>query len=260
MSRRSGAFWMALVIVALVGANVGWAIDWDALKNPIGSGKPKERLGGKTPSPSIKPPAPPAIGPLPSQLSAALARLLGGQAGPTVPRPVAPPLAQPNPRPMLVPRPPMTVPSPPMIVPRPMPAPTRPAIPVKWEGNWKEHWGTPGETDVSTHDRYVISRGPGGALQVTALDNSGGVSDIRMTDGTLYFTVKTSFNVEYSLKLDPDGWIRGTAKTPTKTFPVKWERVADEADKPPKLVPPLGEPLPAPPDEIQPPPAPPLVP
>jgi len=94
-------------------------------------------------------------------------------------------------------------------------------------GEWKEHWGTPGQTDVTYHDRYKVTRTTGSKLKVAIVSRKQRIWEERFVDGLLTFTQHTdTYVVKYSLKLRPDGkWLVGTATTPKKVVPVKWERL-----------------------------------
>jgi uncharacterized protein YegP (UPF0339 family) len=94
-------------------------------------------------------------------------------------------------------------------------------------GRWSEHWGAPGQTDVTYHDQYSISRADNGTYRVTILNRNQAITDERVVDDTITFTQKTdAFFVRYSLTLQPDNqWLIGTATTPQKVVDVKWERV-----------------------------------
>jgi hypothetical protein len=96
---------------------------------------------------------------------------------------------------------------------------------VIW-GEWKEYWGTPGETDVKYNDVYRVIPADGGRVKVQILNKQHPIFDERLEDGVLRFTQKTSFEIQYALKLQPDGkWLAGTVTTPKKSFDVKWERL-----------------------------------
>jgi len=105
-------------------------------------------------------------------------------------------------------------------------------VKVKWErtnasvlGEWKEHWGTPGETDVTYNDQYRVSRADDSKIKVTILDRTQVIEDAHLEGNTLTFTQHTTFAVKYSLTLQPDNkWMIGTATTPEKVVKVKWER------------------------------------
>ncbi len=98
-------------------------------------------------------------------------------------------------------------------------------------GEWKEYWGIPGQTDVTYHDEYRISRTAAGGVKVEILSRAQLVENEQFSQGALTFVHHTdSFSVKYALRLQPDGqWLSGTATTPVKTYPVKWERIKREA-------------------------------
>lgn len=94
-------------------------------------------------------------------------------------------------------------------------------------GDWREHWGTPGKTDVTYHDQYRISRVDSGTVKVTILNRDQVIRDERIENNTLKFTQRTDvYTIRYSLKRQPDGkWLVGTVTTPKKVVKVKWKRV-----------------------------------
>ncbi|MFO0868184.1 MAG: hypothetical protein U0935_04490 [Pirellulales bacterium] len=98
--------------------------------------------------------------------------------------------------------------------------------PTSFVGQWREHWGIPGETDVTYHDQYRVSQDESGAIQVIILDRKQTIKDVRVDRDTLTFTQHTDrYVVKYSLTIRPDHkWLIGTATTPKKVVPVKWER------------------------------------
>ena len=100
----------------------------------------------------------------------------------------------------------------------------RPAITVL--GEWKEHWGTPGQTDVTYHDRYRVTQTRDGNVKVQILSRNQRIYDEKLDGTLLTFTQRTdAFVVKYSLTLQQDGsWMVGTATTPQKVVKVKWER------------------------------------
>jgi len=91
---------------------------------------------------------------------------------------------------------------------------------------WKEYWGTPGETNVTYHDQYRITQTSGGNVKVEILNRNQKTSNERLEGNVLTFTQHTdTFVVQYSLTLQPDGkWMVGTATTPKKVVNVKWEK------------------------------------
>jgi hypothetical protein len=92
-------------------------------------------------------------------------------------------------------------------------------------GAWKEYWGIPGETDVTYHDEYRIALRKDGVVMVEILNRDHRIERVAYQNGRLTFVLQTTFAVEYDLALDPDdGWLKGTATTPEKTVPIKWER------------------------------------
>ena len=100
----------------------------------------------------------------------------------------------------------------------------QPAV-VFW-GEWKEYFGTPGQTDVKYNDVYRVTPDDDGRVKVQILKKRQPIFDERLEDGVLRFTQKTTFEISYVLRLQPDGkWLLGTVTTPDKTFDVRWERV-----------------------------------
>ncbi|MGA9115712.1 MAG: hypothetical protein WB626_02945 [Bacteroidota bacterium] len=93
-------------------------------------------------------------------------------------------------------------------------------------GEWKEHWGTPGQTDVTYNDRYRVTLA-GSTVDVRILEKDQRIFDERLEGNVLMFSQRTdAWVVRYELTLQPDGrWLSGTATTPEKIVPVKWERV-----------------------------------
>ena len=101
---------------------------------------------------------------------------------------------------------------------------SKPAITVL--GEWKEYWGTPGETDVTYHDQYRVTQASNGDVKVEILNRDQKIYDEELNGKLLTFTQRTdAYIVKYSLTLQKDGgWMIGTATTPQKSFDVKWER------------------------------------
>ncbi len=86
-----------------------------------------------------------------------------------------------------------------------------------------EFWAPGQETDVSYHDIYLITTS--GGLNVRLEKEEGGFTDVKFGSGWFTFTHKTAFDVKYRLKLSADGSkLEGTATTPAKTVPIRWER------------------------------------
>ncbi len=93
-------------------------------------------------------------------------------------------------------------------------------------GEWKEYWGTPGETDVNYNDRYRISIAADGTVTVAILEKDQRIENARIEGNRLTFQQFTSFKLDYDLRLQPDGkWLVGTVTTPEKVVNVKWERI-----------------------------------
>jgi hypothetical protein len=96
-------------------------------------------------------------------------------------------------------------------------------------GNWREHWGIPGQTDVTYHDKYRVSL-DGGALSVrpSGEGQQESIEAARLDGDTLHVVIRTAFEVRYELRLEPDGnTLLGTATTPDKVVPIRWERIGD---------------------------------
>jgi len=102
----------------------------------------------------------------------------------------------------------------------------RGAATVSVVGEWKEYWGTPGQTDVTYHDQYRVSQADDTTIKVTILNRNQLITEERLEKNTLTFTQRTdAYIVRYSLTLQPDNkWMVGTATTPKQVVDVKWER------------------------------------
>lgn len=100
------------------------------------------------------------------------------------------------------------------------------AATVSLLGEWREHWGTPGPTDVTYYDQYTVSRADDKTIKVTILNRKQLITNERFEKNILTFTQYTdAYVVKYSLTLQPDNkWMIGTATTPKKVVDVKWER------------------------------------
>ena len=94
-------------------------------------------------------------------------------------------------------------------------------------GEWSEHWNPSGQTDVTYHDQYMVSREDNGAIKVKILNRKQLIEDEHIEKNTLTFTQHTDrYVVKYSLTIQPSNkWMVGTAITPKKVVPVKWERI-----------------------------------
>lgn len=93
-------------------------------------------------------------------------------------------------------------------------------------GMWKEFWAPGQQTDVTYHDEYEVSVSESGSVSVKLKNTDGAnISGAEFSAGVLTFTQKTSFEVRYQLRLSSDGSVlEGTATTPAKTVPIRWER------------------------------------
>ncbi len=94
-------------------------------------------------------------------------------------------------------------------------------------GEWKEHWGIPGDTDVSYNDRYRISRGQDNRIVVAITSREQRIFDVSVRNGVLHFTQRTdAFEVRYRLILPgKERWMIGSATTPKGSYPIIWSRV-----------------------------------
>ncbi len=126
---------------------------------------------------------------------------------------------------------PTTRPVQPIVSPAPSPADARMA------GLWREFWGIPGETDVTYNDEYLIKLEDRRILVIPqSSDHQDTIVSVSIDGDDLDLVLHTTFHVHYRLRLDPDGrTLRGTAETPSKTFPIRWERIqaSDDPDCPP---------------------------
>jgi hypothetical protein len=94
-------------------------------------------------------------------------------------------------------------------------------------GEWSETWGTPGETDVTYHDTYVISV-EAGKLAITSPGRPKYHFLHIAVDGRR-LVVKLENNrtvIDYDLRLDADGAkLVGRAKTNRGAdVPIVWDR------------------------------------
>jgi hypothetical protein len=96
-------------------------------------------------------------------------------------------------------------------------------------GSWREFWGTPGETDVTYHDEYKVEYQNGQPVVVPLKEDHPDVINAVTIDGdNLDLRIQTAFEVHYQLHLDPGGaTMSGTATTPDKVVPIRWERITD---------------------------------
>jgi hypothetical protein len=96
-------------------------------------------------------------------------------------------------------------------------------------GKWREYWGTPGETDVTYHDEYEVGDKDGQPYVVPlAQDHPDVINTVTIKGDDLDLVIQTAFEVHYQLHLDAGGaTMSGTATTPDKTVPIRWERITD---------------------------------
>jgi hypothetical protein len=94
-------------------------------------------------------------------------------------------------------------------------------------GSWREFWGVPGETDVTYHDEYRVWM-EGGEAHAAPMnqEHPDEIQSVRIDGDNLDIVIHTSFDVHYQLRLEPGGAaLTGTATTPDKTVPIRWERI-----------------------------------
>lgn len=106
------------------------------------------------------------------------------------------------------------------------PKPSEPATVV---GRWREFWGVEGQTDVVYHDEYEVGY-DGDVPFVLPLnqEHPDKISRVTMNDNALDLVIETAFEVHYQLRLDPGGAsMSGTATTPDKQVPIRWQRITD---------------------------------
>ncbi len=110
--------------------------------------------------------------------------------------------------------------------------PTTAAVPAQRPtvvGKWLEFWGKPGETDVAYHDQYQVGY-DGDKPFVRPLDQAHAdvINSVTIDGDNVDLIIRTSFEVHYQLHLDPGGdSMTGTATTPDRTLPIRWERIRD---------------------------------
>lgn len=93
-------------------------------------------------------------------------------------------------------------------------------------GTWREFWGAPGETDVTYHDEYQVTFADGVAGVVSMSDHPDEIKSVTIDGHSLDLVIHTAFDVHYQLHLEADGNnLTGTATTPDKVVPIRWERV-----------------------------------
>ena len=97
-------------------------------------------------------------------------------------------------------------------------------------GEWREHWGGPGDSDVTYNDRYRISRADGGHVVVATINRNQRIFDVSVQNGVLHFTQRTdTFEVRYRLILPGrERWMIGSATPPQGSYPIIWARVREQ--------------------------------
>ena len=94
-------------------------------------------------------------------------------------------------------------------------------------GEWQETWDPGQPTDVTIHDQYRIRAGiEPGSVEVVIQNRNQLIEQVRLTDGELTFSQHTdNFVVRYALRLgDNENVLNGTATTPARAYPVRWDR------------------------------------
>lgn len=109
------------------------------------------------------------------------------------------------------------------------PAPPAPSQKQLLKGRWKEYWGKAGETNVTYNDEYRIAVDSYGTVLMTDTSSKEQkIDQIAFSGSRLSFSVHTSFEVKYTLDLQPDGKVlTGTAQTPNKVVEIRWEKIGD---------------------------------
>lgn len=107
------------------------------------------------------------------------------------------------------------------------PADNTPVVEASPLGLWREQWGIPGETDVDYHDEYEVGMDNGRAYVIPrSQEHPDEIQSVRIEGDTLDLVIHTSFDIHYVLRLDPGGAsMSGTATTPDKVVPIRWDRV-----------------------------------
>ncbi len=109
------------------------------------------------------------------------------------------------------------------------PGPSAPAAVQKSVvGNWREFWGVDGDTDVTYHDEYQVGlNGDHGFVLPMNQEHPDQINTVTIDGDSLDLVIHTSFDVHYQLHLDAGGdSLSGTATTPDKVIPIRWERIA----------------------------------
>ena len=88
---------------------------------------------------------------------------------------------------------------------------------VFWE--WKEHWGTPGQTNVTYHDQYRVTRTSDNRVKVEILNRRQKTENEQLKQNLLIFTQHTdTYVVKYSLTLQQDGkWMSEPLQLPRRS-------------------------------------------
>jgi hypothetical protein len=96
-------------------------------------------------------------------------------------------------------------------------------------GSWREFWGVPGETDVDYHDEYKVAyEGDKPFVVPLNQEHADAINSVTIDGDDFDLVIHTSFDVHYKLHLDPGGaTMTGTATTPDRTVPIRWERIPD---------------------------------
>ena len=93
-------------------------------------------------------------------------------------------------------------------------------------GEWKEYWGTTGQTDVTYNDHYRVSIDTDGGGVVERVGKETTIDAVELKTNGITFTQHTAFPVKYALSLQSDNkWLVGTATTPKKVVNIRWERI-----------------------------------
>lgn len=104
-------------------------------------------------------------------------------------------------------------------------APTRPSV----YGTWIELWNYPGESDLDYQDQYKVDLVDGKpTVEPYMQEHPDEIVSVNVQGDNLDLVIHTSFDVHYQLRLDADGAsMTGTATTPERVIPIRWNRVAD---------------------------------
>lgn len=96
-------------------------------------------------------------------------------------------------------------------------------------GSWREFWGVPGKSDVEYHDEYQVGYdGERPFVLPLNKEHADAINSVTIDGDNVDLVIHTSFDVHYQLHLDRGGAsMTGTATTPDKTVPIRWERIRD---------------------------------